>query len=103
MNRTLSDLMTFIIQDYINIWTRESAGTHQYSEWIADAAYNAFLVNGDADFIKSQQEGFVNNFDGWDDHFERSLNLYRITPEWDAMEQSASSLQTDDPYGGMLE
>lgn len=89
-------------EDYINFWSREGAANQQYSEWIADASYSAFLVSGNRDFIASQQEGFVNNFNGWNDRFEPSLNLYFLSPHDDAMEHSASSEQTDDPYHGGL-
>lgn len=90
------------LQDYINFWSREGGAAQQYSEWIADAAYRAFLVNGDVEFIKSQQLGLVNNFNGWNDRFEPTLGLYFISPHDDAMEMSASSMQTDDHYHGGL-
>ncbi|ODM90461.1 Beta-L-arabinobiosidase [Orchesella cincta] len=88
-------------QDYINFWSREGAGgEQQYSEWIANAAYANFLVTGNKPFILSQQEGFVNNFNGWNRSYEPTLNLYFISPLLDAMEYSASSLPTPDPFGG---
>lgn len=37
-------------------------------------------VDGDAEFIMSQQQGLVRNFNGWDDHFEPTWNLYWISP-----------------------
>ena len=52
--------------------------------------------------MKSQQDGFVQNYNGWYDHFEPELNLFFITPEWDAQEYSAASVQTSDPYHGGL-
>lgn len=91
---------TRYVQDYINFWSREGGAAKQYSEWIADAAYHAFLVNGDFDFIKSQQAGLVNNFNDWDERFEPALGMYFLSPHDDAMEHSASSEQTDDPYHG---
>ena len=78
----------------------DRVGNHQYSEWIANAAYNAFLVNGDKAFIASQLDGFVKIYNDWIDHYVPELGLYHITPNWDAQEQSAASLQTKDPYGG---
>jgi hypothetical protein len=59
-------------------------------------------VNGDADFIKSQQQGFVTNFHGWGERIDPNNGLYKLSPHDDAMEQSASSIQTDDPYHGGL-
>ncbi|ODM95227.1 Beta-L-arabinobiosidase [Orchesella cincta] len=90
-------------EDYINFWSREGgAGNQQYSEWIANAAYANFLVTGNKDFILSQQEGLVNNFNGWNDRYEPTLDMYFLSPHDDAMEHSASSEQTDDPYHGGL-
>ena len=92
----------FNSQDYINFYAREmdKDGNHQYSEWIADAAYNTFLVNGDKQFITSQLEGFVKIYDDWSDHFEPRLGLYFIAPLWDAQEFSAASVQTKDKFAG---
>ncbi|ODN03661.1 Beta-L-arabinobiosidase [Orchesella cincta] len=89
-------------EDYINFWSREGAANQQYSEWIADAAFSTFLLSGNKDFIASQQEGFVNNFNGWDNRYEPALDMYFLSPHDDAMEHSASSEQTDDPYHGGL-
>jgi hypothetical protein len=72
----------------------------QYSKWIADSSYNAFLVNGDADFINSQQQGFVTSFNGWGERIDPNNGLYKLSPHDDAMEQSACSIQTDDPHHG---
>ncbi|CAL8144772.1 unnamed protein product [Orchesella dallaii] len=89
-------------EDYINFWAREGAANQQYSEWIANAAYSNFLMTGNKDFILSQQEGLVNNFNGWNDRYEPELDMYFLSPHDDAMEHSASSEQTDDPYHGGL-
>lgn len=92
----------YFLQDYISVWGREGGGNQQYSEWIADSAWNAFLLNGDAAFISAQLAGLVTNFRGWDHKFEPNLDLYFLSPHDDAMEHSASSEQTDDPYHGGL-
>ncbi|CAG2177037.1 unnamed protein product, partial [Oppiella nova] len=91
-------------KDYINFYARglETGGNHQYSEWIADSAYNTYLVNGDKEFIVSQLDGFVKIYNDWVDHFEPKLGLYHISPEWDAQEYSAASVQTKDQYHGGL-
>lgn len=46
--------------------------------------------------------GFTHNFNRWNDRFDPTLGLYFISPHDDAMEMSASSVQTDDPYHGGL-
>lgn len=59
-------------------------------------------MNGDKEFIKSQLEGFVNNFNTWEDHFEPKLGLYYISPDRDAQERSAATVQTKDKvFGGV--
>ena len=80
----------------------DSKGNHQYSEWIAESAYNTFLVNGDKEFITTQLDGFVKIYNEWRDHFEPKLGLYYITPRWDAQEYSAPSVQTKDKFAGGL-
>jgi len=59
-------------------------------------------LNGDKEFITSQIDGFVNIYDKWADHFEPKLGLFFISPEWDAQEYSAVSVQTSDKYHGGL-
>lgn len=91
-------------EDYINFWAREGPASQQYSEWIADASWAAFLISGNKEFIKSQQEGLVKNFNGWNKVYEPELDLYYITPHDDAMENSASSEQfggNDTYHGGI--
>ena len=66
----------------------------KYSEWIADAAWASYLVNGDKEFIKSQLYGLVDLFDKWKSNFEPKLGLYYITPILDAQEYSAASMET---------
>ena len=78
----------------------DRVGNHQFSEWIADAAYNAFLVNGDKPFIASQLEGFVKIYNDWIDHYVPEVGLYHITPIDDAQEFSAASMQTKDQFAG---
>ena len=60
------------------------------------------MVNGDKEYIVSQLDGFVKIYNDWVDHFEPKLGLYYITPERDAQEYSAASMQTKDPFGGGL-
>ncbi|CAG7826701.1 unnamed protein product [Allacma fusca] len=88
------------VQDYVNFWTREGGDPNAYSEWIADAAYNSYLIDGDEEFMKSQLKGLIRNYRKWDDHYDDTWKMYWISPHWDAMEYSCSSVQTDDPYHG---
>ena len=74
-------------------------GNHQYSEWVAESAYNTFLLTGNKPFITSQLDGFIKAYNDWLDHFEPSLGLYHITPVSDAQEYSAASVQTKNKFG----
>ena len=78
----------------------DRVGNHHFSEWVAEAAYNAFLVNGDKSFIASQLEGFVKIYNDWIDHYVPEMGLYHISPAYDAQEFSAASVQTKDKFGG---
>jgi hypothetical protein len=57
-------------------------------------------MNVDKEFIKSNLDGFVKNYDKWSDHFESKLGLYFVSPVWDAQEFSAASVQTKDKFAG---
>ena len=59
------------------------------------------MVDGDAEFLKSQQAGFVRNYNNWGrTNYDSNVGLYYISPLLDAMEYSCSSLPTDDGFGG---
>ena len=89
-----------LFQDYINFWTRDDALTHAYSEWIAAAAYENYLVDRDEEFLKSQQAGLARNFRKWESNFNDNVGMYFLSSHDDAMEQSCSSIPSEDPYRG---
>lgn len=102
--------------DYIRFWlTGPGAGAkpatddvnadtsdwaHEYSVWLATAAYQQAQVTGDFSRLRTLLPALVRQYRGWDKQFDASLGLYWSVPVWDAMEFSASSYASSDPYHG---
>ena len=108
---------TRYLDDYLDYWLRgpgsaakpatEGLGkdttdwAHQYSFWAVDAAVARAQVTGDFRFLTNRMPELERQYRKWNDkHFNRDLGLYWQTPVWDAMEFTASSYQSDDPYHG---
>lgn len=108
--RPIDDYLTYWLQgpgagpkpkeEYLNKDTDDWA--HQYAWWAADAAYQRYLVTGDASFVKGLLPDLVRQYDKWGGQYDKKLGLYWSVPVWDAMEFTASSYETDpaDPYHG---
>ena len=104
------------LDDYINYWLRgpgsgpkpkedfvnknTSDWAHEYSFWVADAVYQRAAVTGDWDFARNLLPELERQWEGWGPQYNEDLGLYWQTPVWDAMELTASSYQSDDPYHG---
>jgi hypothetical protein len=84
--------------DAVNADTTDWA--HEYSMWLATAAYQQAEVTGDFSHLKTLLPQLVRQYRGWDKQFDEQLGLYWSVPVWDAMEFSASSYEADDPYHG---
>ena len=108
---------TRYLDDYLDYWLRgsgsgakpatESLGkdttdwSHQYSFWAVDAAVARAEVSGDWRFLQDRMPELERQYQRWKDrHFNPGLGLYWQTPVWDAMEFTASSYQSNDPYHG---
>jgi hypothetical protein len=103
-------------EDYIRFWlTGPGAGSkpatdgvnadttdwaHEYSVWLATAAYQQAQVTGDFSRLRALLPALVRQYRGWDKQFDAQLGLYWSVPVWDAMEFSASSYASSDPYHG---
>ncbi|WP_433440802.1 MGH1-like glycoside hydrolase domain-containing protein [Nonomuraea sp. CA-141351] len=108
--RPLDDYLTYWLQgpgkspkpkeEYLNKDTDDWA--HEYAWWAADAAYQRYLVTGDASFVENLLPDLVRQYDKWGGQYDKDLGLYWSVPVWDAMEYTASSYETDpaDPYHG---
>ncbi|MGI8416438.1 MAG: MGH1-like glycoside hydrolase domain-containing protein [Nakamurella sp.] len=73
---------------------------HEYSMWLASAAYQRAEVTGDLTEVVNLLPALENQFHGWDNQYNATLGLYWSVPVWDAMEFSASSYASSDPYHG---
>ncbi|MDX3072549.1 MGH1-like glycoside hydrolase domain-containing protein [Streptomyces sp. MI02-7b] len=103
-------------RDYVDFWlTGPGAGpkpatdavnadttdwAHEYSMWLATAAYQQAQVTGDFAHLTALLPQLVRQYRGWDGQFDERLGLYWSVPVWDAMEFSASSYESGDPYHG---
>ncbi|MDQ2739038.1 MAG: alpha,alpha-trehalase, partial [Actinomycetota bacterium] len=102
--------------DYIKFWlTGPGAGAkpatdgvnadttdwaHEYSMWLASAAFGRAQVTGNLAEVEALLPALERQFHGWDKQYNATLGLYWSVPVWDAMEYSASSYASTDPYHG---
>ena len=105
------------VDDYLDYWLSGSGAgpkpatdqlndnttdwAHQYSFWAVDAAVARAGVTGDWRFVLDRMPQLERQYAGWKaTNFDAATGLYWQTPVWDAMEYTASSYQSDDPYHG---
>jgi hypothetical protein len=74
---------------------------HQYSFWAVDAAVARAEVSGDWRFLTERLPALRRQYEGWKaTNFDAAKGVYWQTPVWDAMEYTAGSYQTANPYHG---
>lgn len=104
------------LDDYIDYWLRGSGSkakpatealnpnttdwAHEYSFWAADAVLARASVDGRWAFAANRLPELQRQWAAWSPQFDQRLGLYWQVPVWDAMEYSASSYQSPDPYHG---
>lgn len=104
------------LDDYIRFWlTGDGASAkppdegvnpnttdwaHEYSFWAGSALLQRVEVTGNLGFATDLVPALINFYNGWSAQLNSQLGLYWQTPVWDAMEFSASSYQSPDPYHG---
>ncbi|MEU6524218.1 discoidin domain-containing protein [Streptomyces sp. NPDC046924] len=104
------------LDDYIGYWLRGSGSgpkpatdflnknttdwAHQYSFWIADAVVARASTDGRWEHALGLLDELERQWRRWAPQFDDEVGLYWQTPVWDAMEYTASSYQSDDPYHG---
>jgi hypothetical protein len=84
--------------DFLNENTTDWA--HQYSSWLGDAAVARASVTGDWAFATDLLPELRRHWERWAPQYDAALGLYWQTPVWDAMEYTAGSYASDDPYHG---
>ncbi|MFD4635874.1 discoidin domain-containing protein [Lentzea sp. NPDC058436] len=104
------------LDDYVDYWLRGAGAgpkpatdflnknttdwAHQYSFWAADAVAARAAVDGRSGFATDRLPELVRQWQRWSPQFNQDMGLYWQTPVWDAMEYTASSYQSPDPYHG---
>ncbi|MFJ5986023.1 MGH1-like glycoside hydrolase domain-containing protein [Lentzea sp. NPDC092896] len=104
------------LDDYVDYWLRGSGAgpkpasdflnknttdwAHQYSFWAADAVAARAAVDGRSQFATDRLPELVRQWQRWSPQLNQDMGLYWQTPVWDAMEYTASSYQSPDPYHG---
>lgn len=97
--------------DYLDFWLRGAGnpGARNFSEWITSAAYQRFLVTGDAAEIKADLPHLIALYKKWDSNFTNDItvngtastsDLYHQTPLSDATEYTETSMHSSDWFGG---
>lgn len=101
-NRAYSD-------DYLNFWLRGTGDARGFSEWIASAAYQRYLVTGDAAQLKANLQQFIALYNAWNSNYTSNItvngaattnSLYFQSPVSDATEYTETSMHSADWFGG---
>lgn len=82
---------------YIDYLNKEGGNDRRYSESVADATFNRYLVDLDSAFVVSQLDSLKNTYRQWSDHRDSSKNMYYIPAMPDATEYTIASI---DASGG---
>ncbi|WP_115720572.1 MGH1-like glycoside hydrolase domain-containing protein [Gallaecimonas mangrovi] len=83
--------------DYIRYMYQSGGNDRHFSEAIADASYQRYLVDGNKAFILKQLPAMEKIYRQWQDHFDAKQGLYWVEPIADATEYTISSI---DASGG---
>jgi hypothetical protein len=77
------------VEDYLRFWFRPDGGNpRQYSTWIAYAAWQHYLVGGDAAFAKKLLPALIANYGEWEKSHRDPNGLFWQTDDMDGMEMS---------------
>lgn len=89
------------IDDYINFMYSGGNDRH-FSEAVAAAAYDRYLVNGDRAFAIKNLDSMAHIFQLWTNRYDAAKGLYSIEPILDATEYTISSIDTSGGKDGFL-
>jgi hypothetical protein len=89
------------VDDYINFMYSGGNDRH-FSEAIAAAAYDRYLVDGDRAFAIKNLDSMKHIFQLWTNHFDAAKGLYFIEPIADATEYTISSIDASGGRDGFL-
>jgi hypothetical protein len=88
------------LNDYTRFWFHGNDGKspkkfHSYSSWLASAAYDRYLVNGDKKFITDLLDHFVADYRLWETERQLTNGLFWQYDVRDGMEESISGSRTN--------
>ncbi len=89
------------LDDYINFMYAGGNDRH-FSEAIAAAVYNRYLVNGDRAFATRNLDSMERIFQLWTNRYDAAKGLYSIEPILDATEYTISSIDASGGRDGFL-
>lgn len=87
--------------DYID-FMYEGGNDRHFSEAIAAAAYNRYLVDGDRVAVLKNLAAMKKIYAAWDDHFDPAMGLYWVEPIADATEYTIASIDASGGKDGFL-
>jgi len=88
------------LNDYTHFWLRGTNGVpprkfHSYSSWLASAAYDRYLVNGNQAFLSDLLNDFVADYGVWEQERQLTNGLFWQYDVRDGMEESISGSRTN--------
>ncbi len=88
-----------LLDEYIRFWLRGNDGgpqphLHKYSNWVADAVYSRYLVNGDRAFVVDLLDDLVRDYEQWEKEKQLDDGLFWQYDVRDGMEESISGSRT---------
>jgi len=87
------------LNDYTHFWLHGTNGVpprkfHSYSSWLASAAYDRYLVNGDSGLLTNLLSDFVADYGVWEQERQLTNGLFWQFDVRDGMEESISGSRT---------
>jgi hypothetical protein len=80
------------VDDFIDYLHADAGNNRQYTESVADAAWQRYRVTGDAAPLLRHLGAMRYVFNAWDDRYDPRQGLYWIEPLFDATEYTISSI-----------
>lgn len=89
-------------EDYATFILGPDSNRRQFSETMASAAWQGYLVDGVAEDAIAQLENMQTVYNAWNDSYDTSKGLYYVEPIRDATEYTISSIDASGGYDGFF-